>query len=173
MIELLNGAAAFLKRDGHYLLMKRGTHKTLAPGVWSGIGGRMEPHEINDPLTACLREIQEETSITPEHIFNIALKYIIIRRAGNVVRQSYLYFGETDAMDVVANDEGELFWIPEHELLNRKFTQTFEAMLRHYIEASAKESGMELAAQNVTVGVAENDNGKLKMQWVNIEDFES
>lgn len=28
---------------------------------WGGIGGHLESNELNDPQTACFREIEEET----------------------------------------------------------------------------------------------------------------
>ena len=46
MITLRNGVAAFLQNGGNYLLMKRADNRKTAPGVWSGVGGHIEPHEI-------------------------------------------------------------------------------------------------------------------------------
>ena len=63
------GSGAFLKNNDRYLLIKRSPEKEIAPNVWSCIGGHMEKEEINDPLVTCLREIEEETGITKEHIF--------------------------------------------------------------------------------------------------------
>ena len=45
-IILNYGAGAFLKRDGHYLLMKRSTDKKIAPGVWSNVGGHAEIYDL-------------------------------------------------------------------------------------------------------------------------------
>jgi 8-oxo-dGTP diphosphatase len=79
-IILQNGAGAFLKNNNCYLLMKRSPEREIAPNVWSCIGGHMETYELNDSIKTCLREIKEETGITEEHIFNLKLRYIIIRR---------------------------------------------------------------------------------------------
>lgn len=76
MITLLNSAAAFLKRDGNYLLMKRAENRKIAPDVWSGIGGRFEPHELNEPQAACLREIKEETGINAGQIRGLVLRNV-------------------------------------------------------------------------------------------------
>ena len=65
MITLRNGVAAFLWNDGNYLLMKRADNREIAPGVWSGVGGHMRPNEINDPLSACYREIKEKNMTAP------------------------------------------------------------------------------------------------------------
>jgi 8-oxo-dGTP diphosphatase len=91
-IILQNGAGAFLKNSGCYLLMKCSSKRKIAPNVWSCIGGHMETYELNDPIKTCLREIKEETGITGEHIFNLKLRYIIIRRYKETIRQNYIYF---------------------------------------------------------------------------------
>ena len=164
-ITLFSGTAAFLWRDGYWLLMKRSPEKAIAPGVWSGVGGKIEQDEMNSPLSACLREVYEETGISSENIYNLELRYIIIRRAKNVIRQSYIYFGETDKCNFSDTREGALCWVPEAELLDREFTKTFDAMLRHYI-CTPDEKG------RVVVGVAENIGDKLHMSWSVLEDFE-
>jgi 8-oxo-dGTP diphosphatase len=164
MIKLLNGTAAFLKRDNQYLLMERSADREIAPGVWSGIGGKIEAHELNDPQTACMREIGEESGISAENIHGLTLRYIIMRRHRDTIRQTYVYFGETNAEPTISTNEGNLHWILESELLDRRYTATFQAMMNHYIQRPDTE--------RVTVGVAENENGICRMVWSGIEDFE-
>lgn len=162
-ITLTNGAVAFLRNGDKYLLMKRSANRTVAPDVWSGVGGHMECDELCSPQTTCLREVWEESGITAGQIRNLSLRYIIIRRYRNTIRQNYIYFGDTDAKAIDKTDEGKLHWIPEGELLNRTYTVTFAAMLEHYM--TTPDSGC------VIVGVAENDSGKCRMVWSEIEDF--
>jgi len=165
MITLRNGVAAFLYNNGNYLLMKRADSRKIAPGVWSGIGGHMEPHEINDPLSACYREIEEESGITREKISTLELFYIITRRSKDEIRHIYIYFGETEQNELTQTDEGELFWIPCGELPEREYTGTFIAMLEHHAKREACD-------KSVYVGVADSDGGRLKMHWARCEDFE-
>ncbi|WP_461246058.1 NUDIX hydrolase [Treponema sp. R6D11] len=73
-IILQNSSGAFLKNGESYLLIKRSPTRTIAPNIWSCIGGHMEKDEINDPLEACLREVEEETGIKREHIYNLKLR---------------------------------------------------------------------------------------------------
>ena len=163
IIMLANGAAAFLKRNNEYLLMKRAPNRKVAPDVWSAVGGHMEDNEINDPQTACLREIFEETGICEKQILSLTLRYIIVRKYRDTIRQTYIYFGETDAEFVDKTDEGKLYWIPENELLDRSYTATFAAMLKHYLNTPDTE--------RVIVGAAENDSGECRMIWSVLEDF--
>ncbi|KKQ83342.1 MAG: NUDIX hydrolase [Candidatus Woesebacteria bacterium GW2011_GWA1_38_8] len=44
------------------LLLKRAGNKKVDPGVYSGVGGKVEPHESF--YAALLREIEEETGLT-------------------------------------------------------------------------------------------------------------
>ena len=165
MITLRNGIAAFLRNGDKYLLMKRGDNRRIAPGVWSGVGGHIEPHEISNPLAACYREIEEESGIVKSAIASLELLYIITRRNRDEIRQSYIYFGETEQTDVIETDEGELFWIAHGDLLKREYTKTFAAMLEHYINRNQDDRA-------VYVGVAENDGGNLRMNWSRCEDWE-
>ena len=151
-------------RDGKFLLMKRAPNRKIAPGIWSCPGGHIEPEEFDDPQSACLRELQEETGITADRIFDLTLRYVIIRRWRDILRHNYIYFGRTDAEETIETREGTLHWVSRSELLDREFTQTFGAMLRHYIFTPEPDK--------VIVGVAENNAGRLRMSWCAAEDFE-
>ena len=165
MIALRHGTAAFLRNGDNVLLMKRGQHREIAPGMWSGIGGHFEEYEMNAPYEACYREIEEESGIRRNNVFSLELQYILLRRFKNEIRQSYIFFGETCQTDIIQTDEGDLFWIPEKEWLNRQFTATFTPMLEHHL-------GRKPGDHAVYIGVGDNDNGKLKMIWTRCEDFE-
>ena len=123
----------------------------------------MEPHEINDPLTACYREIEEETGIT--EIDSLRLLYIVTRRSRDEIRQNYIFFGETTQTNIAQTDEGTLHWVPKEELLCREYTKSFAAMLKHYVKRKTHDRA-------IYVGVAGNDNGNLRMHWSRCEDFE-
>ena len=66
---LINYVAAFLRNNDEYLLMERANNRKINPGFWSGVGGHVEPHEINDPLSACYREIEEEAGMIAPYMF--------------------------------------------------------------------------------------------------------
>lgn len=50
------------------LMLKRSPDRKLAPDLWTGVGGHIEPDEINDPKSACYREIYEETGTKPRFL---------------------------------------------------------------------------------------------------------
>jgi 8-oxo-dGTP diphosphatase len=164
-IILQNSAGAFLKNDGYYLLMKRSPERKIAPNLWSLVGGHMETYELNDPIKTCLREIEEETGIQKGNIYNLKLRYIIIRRYKNIIRQNYIYFGETDKTDLIKTEEGTLHWIAENELLDKEYTKTYKEMMKHYIQTPDPK-------ERVVIGIAGKESNQLKMGWVAVEDFE-
>jgi 8-oxo-dGTP diphosphatase len=116
-------------------------------------------------LDTCLREIWEETGIQKENIFDLELRYIIIRRLKNIVRQNYIYFGETSAGKFVGTDKGKLYWIEEDELLDKGYTQAYTAMMQHYINNKDKQ-------EKIFVGIAGKTNGKLRINRSMVGDFE-
>jgi len=158
MITLRHGTAAFLRNGGNVLLMKRGEHKEIAPGMWSGIGGHFEENELSTPFEACYREIEEESGIIQSHVHALELQYILMRRFKNEIRQSYIFFGETSQTDIIQTDEGALFWIPEAEWMDREFTDTFTFMLEHYMK---REPG----DRNLYIGIAEKGNEGVHIHW--------
>lgn len=122
-----------------------------------------EGYNIDMSLPSATTE--EESGISHDNIAPLDLLYIITRRSNNEIRQNYIYFSETIVSDVIQTDEGVLFWIPQEKLLEREYTATYAAMLEHYTKREQNDNA-------VYVGVAENNNGKLKMNWSKCEDFE-
>jgi len=125
----------------------------------------METNELNDPMNTCLREIKEETGIAKENIYNLKLRYIIIRQYKNIIRQNYIYFGETNTIELLKTDEGTLHWINENELLAKEYTRTYTEMMRHFTKTPDPE-------ERIVVGIAGRLSGKLKMNWSILEDFD-
>jgi len=166
MITLRNTATAFLQNNGRYLLSKRKQSCDVAPGLWTDVGGHLEPRELNDPRAACLREIEEEAGILRDRIESLELLYVIVRRRGNEIRQSYIYFGETTQENIAQNDEdSDLFWIDTRELQNRAYTKTFAAMMAHRASRRPDDSALY-------IGVADDNNGQFTIRWARCEDWE-
>lgn len=164
MLTIINYTCAFLENNGYFLLIKRAPDRDVNPNLWSGIGGKIEPSEINDPFSACVREIKEETGITSKNIDDLKLRYIIIRKYKDVIRQSYIYFGKVNTKSFSDTDEGTLYWIPKEELMHKQYTPTYSKMIEHYLSSEAN-------ANSIFVGIAESVDGNLKMCWSKVEDF--
>ena len=165
MITLINLTGAFLRNNGKVLLIKRGMHKKIAPGMWSGLGGRIENSEMNTPHEAALREIEEESGILPQNVDSLKLQYILLGKHTDYIGQTYIYFGETSQTDIRQCDEGEIAWVAEEELLNRNFSDYIDQMLKHHLARSSEDKA-------VYIGVADDvNNEKLHITWTPCVDF--
>lgn len=134
-------SVALLVHGNELLMMKRSLSRTLSPGMWAGIGGHLEPEEIADPRSACLREIEEETGLQPSDITGLTLRYILLRLNGNDLRQQFFYVGRALRKDVGETEEGELHWIHRDQILQLELPFVFRSLLTHWLE-HGEEDGL-------------------------------
>jgi len=80
-------ATAFLTYEGDVLMMKKTKSRLFAFPFWAAPGGHLEPSEMNDPRTACLRELEEETGLRESDIDDLKLRYILLRRKEDEIWQ--------------------------------------------------------------------------------------
>lgn len=127
-------STAFLFNNDKILMMKRSVERKLAPGVWTGIGGHIEPEEINNPEIAVKREIYEETGIENHRLSDLNLRYVLLRQKGKEIRKQFVYFGRTDQQQLVQSDEGELHWLDIETIHELDKPMIIESMIEHYFE---------------------------------------
>lgn len=125
--------SVYLQNNGHVLLMRRALSRRLSPGMWAPIGGHIEPDELTDPTSACLREVAEETGISESAISHLSLRYLVNRLSKDEIRTQYVFFGRTTQRTVVSNGEGELHWVAMDRLGDlTPITTTARLTLDHY-----------------------------------------
>jgi len=155
---------AFLFNNNKVLLLKRAADRKLAPGLWTGIGGHIEPHEMNEPETTCIREIYEESGIEESRIDDLKLRYIVIRQKELEMREQFVYFGKTDKYDIIDTYEGELHWINSDTLQTFEMPWTIKSLLKHYIEIGIK-------TDKIYVGILTlNTENSPEMVWTEMVD---
>lgn len=145
------------------LLMERSETNKRMPGFWYGVGGHVEPEEINDPYSAVIREIYEETGLKDYNVENLKLKYMLLRREKDETVINYVYFGRTNTKMILQNDEGSLHWIPKQEAMNRKFIDVLKLALEHYFEDEKNDE--------VMVGVMQNEKST-GIKWSTLMNME-
>lgn len=155
-------ATAFISYRDHWLMMKKESGRVFPFEFWSGVGGHLEPDEINRPYEACLREIEEETGLQPQDLVGLKLRYILLRQKDDEIRQQYVYFGESRHRDVVASEEGELYWIHQDEVLDLHLSTIVKLMIQHYREKSETE--------RIYVGAMTLENGQPTVRWSDLAD---
>lgn len=140
MIKMRIMTGAYLFFDNKLLMLKRSKERTLASNLWTGVGGHLEANEHNSPEESCLREIFEETGIRGDEIEQLELRYILMRRSNNEIRQHYIYFGNTLQKNFINSDEGILNWIDLSDILSLEMPLTVKHMLKHYINNPNEQS---------------------------------
>jgi len=164
-MEARQMSTAFLTNENHVLLMKKQSSKLSDRPFWSGLGGHLEPEELNDPKQACYREIHEESGLTAEEMEGLELRYILLRLKDDEIRQQFVYFGETKTTNVTASEEGELHWIHKDAMSGLPMSTIIKFMLEHY------EANLDNPA--ITVGVISIDSsGNPFIQWSDLQDPE-
>ena len=159
-------AAAFLRRDGKFLMMKRAMTRELSPGKWAAVGGHVEPGEMATPEAACRREILEEAGLAESDLRDLRLQCVILRLFRDIeIRQQFIYFGETNTESVRQSDEGELFWIPEDRVMDLDMPQTTRLILGRYLAGGFDRNLLYL-------GVSKAGRGDDTVEWTTIEDFD-
>lgn len=136
MISVRTMTGAFLFNNNYVLMLKRSHYKkiALAPGLWSCIGGHVEPHEHRSPENSCLREIAEETGILHNEIKNLKLRYILLRQKEDELNQHYIYFGNSNTRNIINCDEGELYWVKSSEMSSLQMPLSLKLMYEHYLQ---------------------------------------
>ena len=106
----------------------------IAPGLWAGIGGRMEQSEMNSPVTACLREIREETGIVPAQIDTVDLRYFaLINFEGNLHSIYYFSVVLKERCSLRQTSEGTLHWVKLKEGVGLKMSSFVKQFYLHWI----------------------------------------
>jgi 8-oxo-dGTP diphosphatase len=101
----------FVFQMGRVLLLRRGHNRTIAPGRWAGVGGRVEPCEIADLASAALRELEEESGLGPGEVTDLQLRVVYTQpEEGQVVLLAYFSAATSQGL-LTPTEEGDLRWV--------------------------------------------------------------
>jgi len=161
-VELRQMASAFLTHQGDVLMMKKTKSRLYQHAFWAAPGGHLEPEEWNEPRAACLRELQEETGLRETDVDNLQLRYILLRRKDEEIRQQFIYWGQARTRDVRSSDEGELHWIKQERLMSLDISHVVKQMLLHY--------GQNPGLDHLLIGAVTMTDDGVRMQWSPLRD---
>ena len=100
----------FLHYDGKFLLLQRALTKKIAPGGWTGVGGKVEAGEFDDLQASALRELKEETGLGLEQINRFVLRRALFHNRSNEPLTGLIYYTAEYEGEVPDCPEGELHW---------------------------------------------------------------
>ncbi len=103
--------AVFLFRDNRVLLLRRSEDRRFAPGLWTGVGGRVALDEMADLEGAALREVLEETGLAAGDVSDLKIQVVLTQPEGGDVALLVFCTARTDRADVGPCDEGSLHWV--------------------------------------------------------------
>ena len=125
----------FLRFEERFLLLKRSSTKRIAPGRWTGVGGKVERDETNDLRTSMLRELAEETGLTENDIDALSLRRVLYHnRAGEPLTGLLYYTAELRAYSLPECTEGTLYWKEPKNFAALDIIETTNLVLPHLVE---------------------------------------
>lgn len=105
------------------LLLQRAANKAFAPGLYTGVGGKVEPGET--PLASALRELEEETGITGLPLAEFARVQI---RPDLWLHYFYAVWDGA----APSTEDGTLVWSDTGAIFERKIIPTTQRLLAEW-----------------------------------------
>ncbi|MBQ8556016.1 MAG: NUDIX domain-containing protein [Clostridia bacterium] len=133
-MQLRPMTAIYLTRGDRILLLYRIGSRVVGNSYTGAAGGHVEAEEFRDPQACVLRELEEETGLTPDALEGLTLRYITQRLKNDEIRQNYYYFAALkEGYEVNHSNEGRLEWHTLDALEALPMPVTAKAVIRHYV----------------------------------------
>ncbi len=127
--------AYYHNNDWLFLLLKRSNEK-IYPGIWQGVTGKIDNDE--EPYRAALRELKEETNLTPQKMWTIDKVNLFYDAKKNIMNLIPVFGVIVDTQKVIlSNEHVEYKWYNIDEAIKlltwnqqKKGLQIFYEMLK-------------------------------------------
>tara|TARA_B100000427_G_C15446200_1_gene567403 strand:+ start:558 stop:1019 length:462 start_codon:yes stop_codon:yes gene_type:complete len=127
--------AYYHNNDWLFLLLKRSNDK-IYPGIWQGVTGKIDNDE--EPYRAALRELKEETNLTPQKMWTIDKVNLFYDAKKNIMNLIPVFGVIVDTQKVIlSNEHVEYKWYNIDEAIKlltwnqqKKGLQIFYEMLK-------------------------------------------
>lgn len=133
--HLIPRALVFIfNADGHVLLLKGAPTKKIWANMYNGIGGHIERGE--DPRTAALREIYEETGLTPTELTLCGIIHIDAGDPALGISMT-IFRAFCPSGDPIPSPEGDLHWLDPAQLTGLPLVADIEILLQRITAPNA------------------------------------
>ncbi|MFW5708773.1 MAG: NUDIX hydrolase [Chloroflexota bacterium] len=123
-------ALCFVCHGDDVLLMKRASHRRIFPNRYNGVGGHIERDE--DPLTAIVREVKEETGLDVTDIKLCGVHNIDAGAETGIIM--FVFRAQARSRDFVdPGEEGTLHWIAQDSVLTLDLVEDLPLILPHVL----------------------------------------
>jgi 8-oxo-dGTP diphosphatase len=139
---LIPRTLTFLLHGDEILLIKVAEDRGAWSGLLNGVGGHIERGE--DPLSAALREIREETNQSPKNLRLCGIVQIDTKSNPGICLFVFLGFVEVKK-DLISGPEGTLEWIKISDLADTPLVEDLPQLIPKALEAG--EAGSPFSAK--------------------------
>lgn len=119
--------------NGKVLLLKRAKDKKVDPGVYSGVGGKVEPHESF--YEALIREVEEETGLTE---FESIRPYSITQHpyppSDSEWVNIYFIVNIKKQVEIKPTNDGTFHWMDPKETFNLPMVSDLKEYIKILVE---------------------------------------
>lgn len=124
----------FDSSGGEVLLLERSPKKKLFPGLYTGIGGKIDiKNGENDPWIAMQREFEEETQIPWNKIDKKKMVAQVSRRGGEESIIMFVFSGAIEKEKFpLSCTEGILHWVKKEDVLFLPLIPTSRLVLKSF-----------------------------------------
>jgi 8-oxo-dGTP diphosphatase len=146
-------SVSVLRYENLFLLLQRSPDKAFAPGKWTGVGGHVEMDEYNRFRSSALREVQEETGLSPQAIADFVFRRaLLVGRPFQPLRVVLYFTGLLSQIVTPACPEGRLSWKQASEFQGLDIIETTRLVLDLLVTDMDRDPhGLELPKTGIAI----------------------